>query len=171
MYQIYLFWHDTLHVSDGLSAHHREFKTVRTDVRQILPTASSLQYLSDICLLLHVQSRTPDDGWKDRLKHAECHSKINKFETLVHMVGFTIEIKFFCFTTGNQQYCCPPIINYERTEPLTRVLRTCTANVPHNTVCVFPHPIPYLQYDLPLCKSSLGVPTSCIRKAIKCQSP
>jgi len=25
-----LFWNDTLHVSDGLSVHHQEFKTVRT---------------------------------------------------------------------------------------------------------------------------------------------
>ena len=30
MYQIYLFWNDTLHVSDGLSVHHQEFKTVHT---------------------------------------------------------------------------------------------------------------------------------------------
>jgi len=25
-----LFWNDTLHVSDGLSAHHQEFKTIHT---------------------------------------------------------------------------------------------------------------------------------------------
>ena len=25
-----LFWNDTLHVSDGLSIHHQEFKTVHT---------------------------------------------------------------------------------------------------------------------------------------------
>jgi len=25
-----LFWNDTLHVSDGLSAHHQEFKTLHT---------------------------------------------------------------------------------------------------------------------------------------------
>jgi len=25
-----LFWNDILHVSDGLSAHHQEYKTVRT---------------------------------------------------------------------------------------------------------------------------------------------
>ena len=27
-------------------------------------------------ILLYVQSLTPDDGWKDRLKHAQSHSKI-----------------------------------------------------------------------------------------------
>jgi hypothetical protein len=45
----------------------------------------------DICLLLHVQSLTPDDGRKDRPKHVECHSKKNKFDTFVHLVGFTVE--------------------------------------------------------------------------------
>jgi len=47
-----------------------------------------------MCLLLYVQSWTPDDGRKDRPKHVECDSKINKFETLVHLVGFTIEIYY-----------------------------------------------------------------------------
>jgi hypothetical protein len=32
--------------------------------------------LFDIYLLLYVQSWTPDDGWRDRLKHVECYSKI-----------------------------------------------------------------------------------------------
>jgi len=54
------------------------------------PPVSRQQYLFDKCLLLYVQSWTPDDGRKDRLKHADRHSKINKFDTLVHLVGFTI---------------------------------------------------------------------------------
>jgi len=29
-------------------------------------------------LLLYVQTWTPDDGRKDRLKHVECHSKIKQ---------------------------------------------------------------------------------------------
>ena len=33
------------------------------------------QYLFDICLLLYVQSSTPDDGRKDCPKHVEGHSK------------------------------------------------------------------------------------------------
>jgi len=58
-----LFWNDTLHVSDGLSVHHQEFKTVST--------------ATGICqILLYVQSWTPDDGQKDRPKHVECHSEI-----------------------------------------------------------------------------------------------
>jgi len=57
-----LFWNDTLHVSDGLSVHHQEFKTVhtatgifQTDTAVCLP-ASTQHYLFDICLLLYVQS-------------------------------------------------------------------------------------------------------------------
>jgi len=30
MYQTILFWNENLHVSDGLSLHHQEFKTVHT---------------------------------------------------------------------------------------------------------------------------------------------
>jgi len=89
-----LFWNDTLHVSDGLSIHHQEFKTVhtatgiyQTDTAACLLNgyetepyllARKQQYLFDKCLLLYVQSWTPDDGWKDRLKHVECHFKIIK---------------------------------------------------------------------------------------------
>ena len=39
--------------------------------------------------LLCVQWKTPDDGQRNCLKHVEFHSK-NKFEKLVHLVGFII---------------------------------------------------------------------------------
>jgi hypothetical protein len=39
-------------------------------------------------------SGTPGDGRKDRPKHVECYSIINKFEKLVHLVGFTIGISW-----------------------------------------------------------------------------
>ena len=61
MSQFILFWNDTLHVSDDLSDHCHEFKSVHSATKQIL---------------LYVQSGTTDDGWKDRLKHVECYSKI-----------------------------------------------------------------------------------------------
>ena len=41
--------------------------------------------------LLCVQWKTPYDGQRDCLKHAEFYSK-NKFEKLVHLVGFIIRI-------------------------------------------------------------------------------
>jgi len=67
-----LFWHDTLHASDGLSVHRQEFKTVHTatGICQTVLLASTRwncssisyllesrqQYLFDVCLLLYVQS-------------------------------------------------------------------------------------------------------------------
>ena len=33
MYQIYFIWSNTKHVSDGLSVHHQEFKSVHTATR------------------------------------------------------------------------------------------------------------------------------------------
>ena len=47
------FWNDTLHVSDGLSVHHQEFKTVHTATgvcqrdTAVCLLASRQQYLSD----------------------------------------------------------------------------------------------------------------------------
>jgi len=70
----------TLRVSDGLSIHHQELKTVhtatgtcQTDTADRL-LASSWQYLFDICLLRYVQSLTPDDGRKHCPKHVESYS-------------------------------------------------------------------------------------------------
>jgi len=86
---LFYFWNDTLHVSDGISVHHQEFKSVhtatsicQTDTAVCLLLANRQQYLFDKCLLLYVQSWTPDDGRKSRLKRVECHSK-NKIN-LIH---------------------------------------------------------------------------------------
>ena len=72
----------TVHVSDGLSVHHQEFRTLhtatgicQTDTALCL-LASRQQYLFDIRLLQHVKPWTPDDVRKDRPKHVECYSKI-----------------------------------------------------------------------------------------------
>jgi len=57
-----LFWNDTLHVSDGLSVHHQEFKTVHTATgicqtgTAVCLLADRQQYLFGKCLLLYVQS-------------------------------------------------------------------------------------------------------------------
>ena len=63
MSQIYFICSDTLHVSGGLSVHHQEFKTVHTCLLAGIP-ANKQSAVSDICLLLYVQSCTPDDGRK-----------------------------------------------------------------------------------------------------------
>jgi len=70
-----LLWSETLHVSDGLSVHHQEFRTVHTATgicqtdTAVCLLATRQQYLFDKCLLLYVQSWTPDDGRKNRPKH------------------------------------------------------------------------------------------------------
>ena len=55
------------------------------------PLASSQQNLFDIYLMLYVQSQTPDDGQKDRNMQSVT-TKQNKFEKLVHLVGFAVQI-------------------------------------------------------------------------------
>ena len=48
-----LFWNDTLHVSDGLSLHRQEFKTVHTAtiICQTDTVTACLQADSSICLV------------------------------------------------------------------------------------------------------------------------
>ena len=66
--------------------------------------------------LLCVQWKTPDDGQKNCPKHVEFHCK-NKFEKLVHIVGFITSNKFqyhtlpYCYNSRqNIQKMCAPII-------------------------------------------------------------
>jgi hypothetical protein len=57
----------------------------------MIPLVRSQQNLYDMYLLLFVQCWTPDDGQRNCPKHVEFYSK-NKFEKLVHRVGFIIRI-------------------------------------------------------------------------------
>jgi len=53
--------------------------------------------LYDITLLC-VQRKTPDDGQRNCLKHVEFHFR-NKFEKLVHLVGFIVRKLARCAVT------------------------------------------------------------------------
>ena len=79
--------------------------------------ASSQQNLFDIYLLLYVQSL--DDGRKDRPKHVECYTKIYKFEKLVYLVGFTVEIVLLYFSLCSIVTCF-----YKLPENVTYVAET-----------------------------------------------
>jgi len=57
----------------------------------LIPLTSSQHNLYDLYLLLCVQYWTPDGGQRNCPKHVEFYSK-NKFEKLVHLVGFIIRI-------------------------------------------------------------------------------
>ena len=98
-----LFLNDTLHVLDGFRPSSGVQDCIYSNKHlsnmygcllvRGYPLASRQQYLLDKCLLLYVQSWTPDHGRKDPPKHVECHSKNKtKFYALVHLVGFIIEI-------------------------------------------------------------------------------
>ena len=59
--------------------HHQESSTVHTAVVYVIQ------------VLLCVQCWTADNGQRDCPEHVEFHSK-NKFEKLMHLVGFVIRI-------------------------------------------------------------------------------
>ena len=69
---------------------------------QVILLASNQQicitYTIAVCTV-----KTPDDGQKNCPKHAKCHSK-NKFEKLVHVVGFIIRNLSRC--TGHMNVKC-----------------------------------------------------------------
>jgi len=54
--------------------------------------------------LLCAQCKTPDDGQRNCQKHVRFYSK-NKFEKLVHLVGFItrISIKYHILKAGSKQ--------------------------------------------------------------------
>ena len=63
--------------------------------------------LYDICIpLLCVQWKTADDGQRNCPKHVEFYSK-DKFEKLVHLVGFIIRIYHDARSPGRQKYIIP----------------------------------------------------------------
>jgi len=64
---------------DSSSVHHREFFTVHT----------ATIYVIQVCCVY--SKKIPDDGQRNCQKHVEFYSK-NKFEKLVHLVGFIIRI-------------------------------------------------------------------------------
>ena len=90
-------WSNTVHVSDRFSGHHQEFKTVHT----VTGTCQTRH----CCLLVSKQTavsvwhmpvavRTVFDSWRWTERPSEtCRASFqNKFDTLVHLVGFTIDV-------------------------------------------------------------------------------
>ena len=65
--------------------------------------------------LLCVQWKTPDDGQRNCPKHVEFYS-INKFEKLVHLVGFIIRI-YHDGHSSERQKCCFFFLYINRWKP------------------------------------------------------
>jgi hypothetical protein len=84
------------------SIHYQESSNVHTAIHTgyVDCLLASIQHnLYHIYLLLCVQCWTPDGGQRSCLKHVEFYSK-NKFEELVHLVGFILRVfpKFMCIS-------------------------------------------------------------------------
>jgi len=71
------------------------FRTIHLSIIRSFSLYTQQWYMSanvyDIYHCCVYSKKTPDDGEKNRPKHVEFHSK-NKFEKLVHLVGFNIQI-------------------------------------------------------------------------------
>ena len=89
------FWNKTLHVSGSSLPIIRSFSPYTLQWYMSYRFADSLRAGSGRNVwhipLLCVRWKTPDDGQRNCLKHVEFYSK-NKFEKLVHLVGFIIRI-------------------------------------------------------------------------------
>ena len=103
--QIY-FSNKTPLVSDSSSVHHQQFFTLHTAMVYVIqvcwqlasrirrePVPSWSWHIPFLC----VQWNTPDDRQRNCPEHVEFYSK-NKFEKLVHLVGFIINIYVFLLT-------------------------------------------------------------------------
>ena len=67
------------------------FRTVPLSIIRSFSLYAQQWYMSAHIPLLCVQRKTPDDGQRNCPKYVEFYSK-NKFEKLVHLVGFIIRI-------------------------------------------------------------------------------
>jgi len=78
-------------VSDNSSVHHQEFFTVHAAMLTACELASCQQTCMTYTIAVCTVEKTPDDGKRNCAKHIDFYSK-NKFEKLVHLVGFIIRI-------------------------------------------------------------------------------
>jgi hypothetical protein len=96
-----LFWNETLHVSDSSSVHHQEFFTVHTAMVCVIQVC--WQLLSRIllksclqtCMTYTIAVCTVKNSWwwTEELSETCRVSFQNKFEKLVHLVGFIMRIR------------------------------------------------------------------------------
>jgi len=107
-----------------------------------IPLASSQLNLYDIYLLPCVQCWTPYDGQRNCLKYVEFYSK-NKFEKLVHLVGFIIIIYHNAWSSECQK------LNF--TCQKSHIWQNC-----QNTFLLLLHLLYLLKYEYKLYSSMVG---------------
>jgi hypothetical protein len=108
-------WNESLHVLDSPFVHQQEYFTVHTAMvyavqvcwqlvsRTICSCSQAVSKLVWHKPLLCVQWKTPDDGQRNCPKYVYFHSK-NRFEKLVHLVGFIIRNLIRCTNHMNNKY-------------------------------------------------------------------
>jgi hypothetical protein len=103
--KLYMFWTVPLSIIRKFSLYTQQWYVSYRFVDSLqagsVPSWSCLQAVSKPVWhipLLCVQWKSPEDGQRNCLKHAEFHSK-NKFEKSVHLVGFIIRNLSWCPVT------------------------------------------------------------------------
>jgi len=88
----YLFWNETLHVSDSSSVHYQEFFTVRTAMVYVSSILILLASCPKIGMTYTIAMCTVKNSWwwTEELFKTCRISFQNKIEELVHLVGFII---------------------------------------------------------------------------------
>jgi len=89
--KLYMFWTVPLSIISSFSLYTQQwYMSYRfADSLQSKPSAN-------LYVLLCAQWKTPDDGQRNCPKHGEFYSK-NKFEKLVHLVGFIVRIRIYTY--------------------------------------------------------------------------
>ena len=90
--QKFLFWNETLHVSDSSSVHHQEFSTVHTAMVYVIQV---FWHIPLLCL----QWKTPDDEQRNCPKHVVSFQNKNIWEISAS--------RWFCCKKSLQQLAIP----------------------------------------------------------------
>jgi hypothetical protein len=91
-----LFWNETLHVSDNSFVHRQEFLTIHTAMAYVIQVCRQLILLLESCLqtwmTYTIAECTVNNSWwwTEELSETCRVSFQNKFQKLVHLVGFII---------------------------------------------------------------------------------
>jgi hypothetical protein len=103
-----LFWSETLRVSDSSSVHHQEFFTAHTAMVYVIQACWQLAscqqtYTTAVCTV-------KNSWWRTEELSETCRVSLqNKFEKLVHLVGFIIRNLSRCTVTWTsnrwKQFC------------------------------------------------------------------
>jgi hypothetical protein len=114
---LFYFWDNTLHVSDGLSVHHQEFKTVHTAtgicqtdtaVCLLLGTRWNKQIAVSVWHIPVAVCTVLNSWWWTEIPPETCRvlsQKWDKFEKWLHLVGFTTEIYCDAVRSYERQMC------------------------------------------------------------------